>query len=177
MGCCLISHLCFRPNGRVDFRVPVPKYPLQWVVNGISMSRNLGLGIMRRPTTVSWSSRLGGGGVLQPADILSLVWVRWGVSYFLALKDGVNMETTLQMRLAAVCVVCLCVCVFLCACMHDFIYLTGFCMSVMSYLDIQNKISCVFPSMHPAVLLDYIHTPLLAVCFWLTWEIARLCNN
>ncbi|KAL8613871.1 hypothetical protein ACOMHN_032861 [Nucella lapillus] len=40
-----------KPNGRVDFRVPVPKYPLQWVVNGLSMSHNQGLGIMRRPLT------------------------------------------------------------------------------------------------------------------------------
>ncbi|KAK7114535.1 CD109 antigen-like [Littorina saxatilis] len=38
-----------KPNGRVDFRVPVPKYPLKWVVNGLSMSHNFGLGIMRRP--------------------------------------------------------------------------------------------------------------------------------
>ncbi|XP_076470049.1 CD109 antigen-like [Babylonia areolata] len=38
-----------KPDGRVDFRVNVPKYPLQWVVNGLSMSHNQGLGIMRRP--------------------------------------------------------------------------------------------------------------------------------
>ena len=101
------------------------------------------------------------------------------------------METTPQMRLAAVCMcVCLCVCgvcvcvfvcgvyvhicvfvyvcvsVCACACMHDFMYLTYFSMSVLSYLYIQNKISCVFPSMlTKAVLLDYIHTPLLAVHF------------
>ncbi|GFS03933.1 macroglobulin complement-related 2 [Elysia marginata] len=38
-----------KPNGRVDFRVDVPKYPLSWVINGISVSRDLGLGIMRQP--------------------------------------------------------------------------------------------------------------------------------
>ncbi|XP_076469788.1 CD109 antigen-like [Babylonia areolata] len=38
-----------KPDGRVDFRVDVPKYPLSWVINGLSMSRDLGLGIMTRP--------------------------------------------------------------------------------------------------------------------------------
>ncbi|XP_069113947.1 CD109 antigen-like [Argopecten irradians] len=38
-----------KPDGEVDFRVNVPKYPLEWVVNGISMSRNLGLGLMPKP--------------------------------------------------------------------------------------------------------------------------------
>ncbi|PVD21251.1 hypothetical protein C0Q70_19422 [Pomacea canaliculata] len=38
-----------KPDGRVDFRVPVPKYPLSWVINGLSVSRDLGLGIMTRP--------------------------------------------------------------------------------------------------------------------------------
>ncbi|GFO11264.1 Cd109 antigen-like isoform x3, partial [Plakobranchus ocellatus] len=38
-----------KPDGRVDFRVDVPKYPLSWVINGISVSRDLGLGIMRQP--------------------------------------------------------------------------------------------------------------------------------
>lgn len=41
-----------RPDGRVDFRVDVPKYPLSWVINGLSVSRNLGLGIMQRPIRV-----------------------------------------------------------------------------------------------------------------------------
>ncbi|GFS03943.1 CD109 antigen, partial [Elysia marginata] len=38
-----------KPDGRVDFRVDVPKYPLSWVINGISVSRDLGLGIMKHP--------------------------------------------------------------------------------------------------------------------------------
>lgn len=38
-----------KPDGEVDFRVKVPKYPLTWVINGISMSRNLGLGLMAAP--------------------------------------------------------------------------------------------------------------------------------
>lgn len=38
-----------KPNGEVNFRVNVPKYPLQWVVSGLSISRDLGLGIMRQP--------------------------------------------------------------------------------------------------------------------------------
>ncbi|KAL8603129.1 hypothetical protein ACOMHN_059301 [Nucella lapillus] len=38
-----------KPDGRVDFRVNVPKYPLSWVINGLSISRDLGLGIMTRP--------------------------------------------------------------------------------------------------------------------------------
>ncbi|BFZ13295.1 hypothetical protein BsWGS_16334 [Bradybaena similaris] len=38
-----------KPDGRVDFRVDVPKYPLSWVINGLSVSRDLGLGIMQRP--------------------------------------------------------------------------------------------------------------------------------
>ncbi|RUS75425.1 hypothetical protein EGW08_016804 [Elysia chlorotica] len=38
-----------KPDGRVDFRVNVPKYPLSWVINGISVSRDLGLGIMKKP--------------------------------------------------------------------------------------------------------------------------------
>ncbi|KAK6185943.1 hypothetical protein SNE40_008070 [Patella caerulea] len=38
-----------KPDGRVDFRVDVPKYPLSWVINGISVSREIGLGIMQRP--------------------------------------------------------------------------------------------------------------------------------
>ncbi|XP_046585013.1 LOW QUALITY PROTEIN: murinoglobulin-1-like [Haliotis rubra] len=38
-----------KPDGRVDFRVDVPKYPLSWVINGLSVSRELGLGIMQRP--------------------------------------------------------------------------------------------------------------------------------
>lgn len=38
-----------KPDGRVDFRVNVPKYPLSWVINGLSVSRDLGLGIMQRP--------------------------------------------------------------------------------------------------------------------------------
>ncbi|XP_048253504.1 CD109 antigen-like [Haliotis rufescens] len=38
-----------KPDGRVDFRVHVPKYPLSWVMNGLSVSRELGLGIMQRP--------------------------------------------------------------------------------------------------------------------------------
>ncbi|XP_059162064.1 alpha-2-macroglobulin-like [Physella acuta] len=38
-----------KPDGRVDFRVEVPKYPLTWVINGISISQELGLGIMQRP--------------------------------------------------------------------------------------------------------------------------------
>ncbi|CAG5133426.1 unnamed protein product, partial [Candidula unifasciata] len=42
-----------KPDGRVDFRVDVPKYPLSWVINGLSVSRELGLGIMQRPVRVS----------------------------------------------------------------------------------------------------------------------------
>ncbi|XP_059162065.1 LOW QUALITY PROTEIN: C3 and PZP-like alpha-2-macroglobulin domain-containing protein 8 [Physella acuta] len=38
-----------KPDGRVDFRVDVPKYPLSWVINGVSVSRELGLGIMVKP--------------------------------------------------------------------------------------------------------------------------------
>ncbi|CAL1532738.1 unnamed protein product [Lymnaea stagnalis] len=38
-----------KPDGRVDFRVDVPKYPLSWVINGVSVSRELGLGIMLKP--------------------------------------------------------------------------------------------------------------------------------
>ncbi|XP_005101039.1 alpha-1-inhibitor 3 isoform X2 [Aplysia californica] len=38
-----------KPDGRVDFRVDVPKYPLSWVINGLSISRTLGLGIMQNP--------------------------------------------------------------------------------------------------------------------------------
>lgn len=38
-----------KPDGRVDFRVDVPKYPLTWVINGISISQELGLGIMQQP--------------------------------------------------------------------------------------------------------------------------------
>ncbi|KAK7498039.1 hypothetical protein BaRGS_00010627 [Batillaria attramentaria] len=38
-----------KPDGRVDFRVDVPKYPLSWVINGLSVSREVGLGIMTRP--------------------------------------------------------------------------------------------------------------------------------
>nr|KAG5707487.1 hypothetical protein BaRGS_011991 [Batillaria attramentaria] len=37
-----------KPNGRVNFMVPQPFYPLWWAINGISMSRNVGLGIMRQ---------------------------------------------------------------------------------------------------------------------------------
>lgn len=35
--------------------MPVPKYPLSWVINGLSVSRDLGLGIMTRPVRVSKS--------------------------------------------------------------------------------------------------------------------------
>lgn len=42
-----------RPDGEVDFRVTVPKYPLTWVIHGVSMSRNLGLGIQPSPIQVS----------------------------------------------------------------------------------------------------------------------------
>ncbi|XP_005101040.1 CD109 antigen [Aplysia californica] len=38
-----------KPDGRVDFRVDVPKYPLTWVINGLSISQTLGLGIMEKP--------------------------------------------------------------------------------------------------------------------------------
>ncbi|KAH9502244.1 hypothetical protein Btru_070510 [Bulinus truncatus] len=38
-----------KPDGRVDFRVDVPKYPLTWMINGISISQELGLGIMLNP--------------------------------------------------------------------------------------------------------------------------------
>lgn len=41
-----------RPDGEVDFRVTVPKYPLTWVIHGVSMSRNLGLGIQPSPIQV-----------------------------------------------------------------------------------------------------------------------------
>ncbi|KAJ8303360.1 LOW QUALITY PROTEIN: hypothetical protein KUTeg_019756 [Tegillarca granosa] len=41
-----------KPDGEVDFRVKVPKYPLTWVINGISMSRNLGLGLMAAPLKI-----------------------------------------------------------------------------------------------------------------------------
>ena len=38
-----------KPHGGVNFRVDVPKYPLSWVINGLSVSRGLGLGIMQKP--------------------------------------------------------------------------------------------------------------------------------
>ncbi|KAK3086321.1 hypothetical protein FSP39_016806 [Pinctada imbricata] len=38
-----------KPDGEVDFRVKVPKYPLTWVIHGISVSRNIGLGIQPAP--------------------------------------------------------------------------------------------------------------------------------
>ncbi|XP_064599225.1 CD109 antigen-like [Liolophura sinensis] len=38
-----------KPDGRIDFRVNVPRYPLTWVVNGFSSSQNKGLGILERP--------------------------------------------------------------------------------------------------------------------------------
>lgn len=48
----MIFHCC-RPDGRVDFRMGVPPYPLMWMINGLSLSRNIGLGIMQRPVAVS----------------------------------------------------------------------------------------------------------------------------
>ncbi|CAG5133427.1 unnamed protein product, partial [Candidula unifasciata] len=64
-----------KPDGRVDFRVDVPKYPLTWVINGVSISRDLGLGIMKHPvkydvtrymyiqvehpTTIAWGEQVG----------------------------------------------------------------------------------------------------------------------
>lgn len=38
-----------KADGRVDFSVKTPKYPLTWVVHGISISRDLGLGITPWP--------------------------------------------------------------------------------------------------------------------------------
>ncbi|XP_048773201.1 CD109 antigen-like [Ostrea edulis] len=38
-----------KPDGEVDFRVTVPKYPLTWVIHGASMSRDTGLGIQPKP--------------------------------------------------------------------------------------------------------------------------------
>ena len=38
-----------KPDGRVDFRVDVPKYPLTWMLNGLSVSRGQGLFIMPKP--------------------------------------------------------------------------------------------------------------------------------
>eukprot|EP00106_Octopus_bimaculoides_P012375 XP_014779817.1 PREDICTED: CD109 antigen-like [Octopus bimaculoides] len=38
-----------KPDGRVDFRIKTPKYPLTWVMHGLSISRDLGLGIMSAP--------------------------------------------------------------------------------------------------------------------------------
>lgn len=38
-----------KADGRIDFSVKTPKYPLTWVVHGISLSRELGLGITPFP--------------------------------------------------------------------------------------------------------------------------------
>ncbi|ESO98375.1 hypothetical protein LOTGIDRAFT_231429 [Lottia gigantea] len=43
------NEIFVKPDGRVDFRVNVPKYPLAWVINGLSISREIGLGIMQTP--------------------------------------------------------------------------------------------------------------------------------
>lgn len=38
-----------KPDSKVQFRVHPPKYPLTWMINGIAISRNLGLGVMQKP--------------------------------------------------------------------------------------------------------------------------------
>lgn len=38
-----------KPDGQVQFRVEPPKYPITWIINGLSVSRELGLGLMQRP--------------------------------------------------------------------------------------------------------------------------------
>lgn len=48
MLCSFIS----RPDSKVQFRVHPPKYPLTWMINGIAISRNLGLGVMQQPIRV-----------------------------------------------------------------------------------------------------------------------------
>ena len=37
----------------VQVRVEPPKYPLTWIINGLSVSREKGLGLMQRPLRVS----------------------------------------------------------------------------------------------------------------------------
>ncbi|XP_052062550.1 CD109 antigen-like [Mytilus californianus] len=38
-----------KPDRKVQFRVNPPKYPLTWMINGIAVSRSLGLGVMSSP--------------------------------------------------------------------------------------------------------------------------------
>ncbi|KAL3859107.1 hypothetical protein ACJMK2_009340 [Sinanodonta woodiana] len=38
-----------KPDGQVQIRLNVSKYPLSWVINGLSISRDNGLGLMQRP--------------------------------------------------------------------------------------------------------------------------------
>lgn len=37
----------------VQFRVNPPKFPLTWIINALSMSRERGLGLMQRPLKVN----------------------------------------------------------------------------------------------------------------------------
>ena len=50
----LISYVIYRPDGRVDFRVPVPKEPMSWLVGAISMSRETGFWFTTIPTRVKF---------------------------------------------------------------------------------------------------------------------------
>lgn len=38
-----------KPDGMVQMRVEHPRYPLTWIINGLSVSREKGLGLMQRP--------------------------------------------------------------------------------------------------------------------------------
>ena len=43
----------YRPDGRIDLKVEVPKEPMIWVVNAFSVSREKGLGVMHKPARVT----------------------------------------------------------------------------------------------------------------------------
>ena len=43
----------FRPDGRIDLQVDVPKEPMSWVISAVSMSRTRGFGVVKIPTRVN----------------------------------------------------------------------------------------------------------------------------